>query len=147
MPRFARPDDRHALGWAIVNRIGATKRRGTLNDVLFEPTQYSFAPSTRHPLGSSQWQKSANPAAMAPADKASFEAAQRTADGILTGMIPDPTGGATHYFTSDRYNGDWRTARDPWFQKVLHDDTLGRSSYKSKSKLEKKNYFFIPGDR
>jgi hypothetical protein len=65
------------------------------------------------------------------------------AAGIVNGSIPDPTGGATLFFSSDRYKpGEAQTAPGG-FPSMLRQKTISPSAYASGSRTSNRNYFFV----
>jgi RHS repeat-associated protein len=85
------PDARSAVGWAIVNRVGAPGYPSTLAGVILQPGQYAS-------VGGTLW----NMALFGPINSINEGAlvqSNRTAFGILNGTIPDPTGGATLFYS------------------------------------------------
>jgi hypothetical protein len=133
------PKDIAAIAWAIVNRIGHPKFRDSLDAVIQEPGQYAFMPTKGKPLGSDQWNNSANPDKLNVKDARAWQQALAAAEGVLGGTIPDPTGGATYYFLSSTYNGTLATAPKGFFRMALGDNRLNPSPYVS----EENNHFFL----
>jgi N-acetylmuramoyl-L-alanine amidase len=137
------PEDHAAIGWSIKNRVGDKRYGMTVDEVIRQPRQYDIMRGRGTPL----WRATEGPDPFtAPNDKANLESwtkAQEAADGILRGLIPDPTGGATHFFSSSQYTGDPQTAPQGWYRNALDAENIGPSSYQSRSTGRTKNYFFI----
>ena len=87
------------------------------------------------------WRKSANPSKMTGANLASWNKAVATARGILTGKIPDPTGGATYFFASQIFDGQAKNA-EGGFKSMIATGSVTPSIYTTKTNNLKKNYFF-----
>jgi spore germination cell wall hydrolase CwlJ-like protein len=130
------PDDYEAIGWSIVNRIGDRRWRPTLEGVVVQPQQFDSVESDT-PL----WRGSATPEALDGANRRSWEHAQRISAGILRGDISDPTGGATHFFASNAYDGDPRNAPGD-YQRSLRTGRMSASPYRSRSRTRRRNHFF-----
>jgi len=80
----------HAIAWVIVNRARDPKRRfpRTLAAVCQQPGQFQA------------W-SSSNPSEAINANDLAFRRARAIVDGVLCGLIPDPTSGAQFYFAQD----------------------------------------------
>lgn len=139
-------EDYEAIGWSIVNRIGQPGFRPTLDEVIHQPRQFASQPEggSRDPGGSNQWKLSAHPEAMDPRSAASWKQAVTVANGILDGKAPDPTDGATYFFSSNVYDGRPETAQKGFFANSLKKGSLVPTTYRSRSSLETRNYFFKP---
>jgi|GEM_PF-6158569 len=105
-PVNASPADRDALTRAIVAEAGGESPEGqaavahviltrakagyggaqTISDVVHAPGQFEGMTTAR--AGISQ-------------DSPAYQSAQKVADGVLAGQIPDPTGGADHYLNPE----------------------------------------------
>ena len=68
------------------------------------------------------WHRSDDPAALAPGNKAAYEKALRTAQGILGGRVKDPTGGAIYFYSSR--DG---TPPEGFFANKTKEGVLGRT--------------------
>lgn len=106
--------DMVAGAWSMLNRIRPNghwpryRTRDTIGtslaDVLTKRVghtpQYSFMSpgGIGAPGGSRQWQRSAHPDTLDGGDRQAWTLAMRIAQGVLSGNIPDPTGGATHFY-------------------------------------------------
>jgi len=147
------PQDMPAIGWAIVNRVGfrnGSQRPsygGTLSEVIHQPLRNGrYAYSFLDAGGSGAWHRSANPSTIP--DPAVWAQALAAANAILSGRIPDPTGGAQHYFSSSEYNPlAPQTARGD-FGTMLRDHHYIPSPYQSRSTATNhgrphRNYLFI----
>jgi hypothetical protein len=137
------PEDSDAIGWSIVNRIGYRKYGFTLDEVLHHSGGFQIVPEggARSKAGSSQWQLSAHPESLTGPNARAWEQAKAAARGIIDGSIPDPTDGATMFFSSDHFDGAAPTA--PFsFRGMLRREALQRSPYSSRSTGRYSNYFW-----
>lgn len=106
------PGDMPAIGWSIINRIGFTHGRSrrpvfgaTLAEVLDQRAgnglyQYSI----RNDGGSPAWRESASPSTIPATGRRTWAQAMAVANGILSGRVPDPSGGAQYFFASSTYD-------------------------------------------
>jgi len=136
------PEDAAAIGWAIRNRVGRRGYGATLKDVLrkdnaFQPLEEGGGPAG----GSKQWRGGMDPSKLTGANAKSWAVAQQVAAGIIDGSIPDPTGGATLFFSSAKFDGSWKTAPGD-FRRMLRTPTIQPSIYQNHSKRPRSNYFF-----
>jgi hypothetical protein len=139
------PEDSPAVGWTMVNRVGDRAFGATLTDVLRQKNAYQIVPEGGGPPGgSAQWQATEDPSRLTGANAAAWAAAQRAAAGIINGSIPDPTSGATFFFSASDFDGKAKNAPGD-FKRMLGASgapTLQPSIYKSQSKQRRSNYFF-----
>jgi spore germination cell wall hydrolase CwlJ-like protein len=133
------PRDMAAIAWSIINRIGAPTFRDSLTGVLHQSNQFAFLPEGGGPpKGSKEWQHSENPETLTGAAAAAWQNAQSIVNGVFAGSTPDPTGGATGYFSWPSYNGTPGTAPPSW-RYPLRDNRYSPSPYTSSDG----NYFFV----
>lgn len=131
------PDDYDALGWSMVNRVGASRRWKSLNDVIHDPGQFSSVKGG----GSPRWRETADPSRLNAVSAKAWAQAQEAAHGVLSGSVPDPTGGGQFFFSSDHYNGHPETAPRN-FRDML--STLRASPYQGHTAASgERNYFFV----
>jgi YD repeat-containing protein len=142
------PEDLPAIGWTMINRVGGKiwgqEFGSTLNAVLHQRYQYQFLPEGGGPPGGSAgWQESAHPEQLVGPNRVAWASAWNIAGQILEGRLPDPTGGATHFFASSRYNGTRLSVRG-WFRTAIFDDhSLTPASYQGHSNVYGvRNFFF-----
>lgn len=95
------PGAMEGIGWAARNRVGAPGHPDTLQGVINQPDkhgqpQFQAVGNDVFP-GNKEWQLSADPSQLVGPDVDAYQRAQDVARGILTGDIPDPTGGATSF--------------------------------------------------
>lgn len=137
------PQDMEALGWAVVNRIGMRGHGRSLDQVTNQKNAFQSVQGKKDSL----WQQSANPEGFTGDNASAWKRSQATAQGILSGTIPDPTGGATLFFSSKRYDPeDLNTAPRGWFPKAIgRGDLVPSSSYPSTPDRTSgnRNYFFV----
>jgi hypothetical protein len=107
------PADMSATGWAVVNRVGDPEFGRTMDAVIHKKNAFQSVQDN-----SGQWQKSADPQGLTGTDAAAWQKAQATAQGILSGAIPDPGNGAAYFFSSTKYDGNASTAPSD-FQRML----------------------------
>jgi len=138
------PEDYPGIGWAIANRVGTHDFGTTLNDVLQQKNAFAFIKSGGGPAaGSSLWQASADPSNLTDGNAASWAAAQRVAAGIVNGSIPDPTGGATLFFSSSKYDPANSASAPGGFPNMLAEKRIAPSPYNSRSTGSNRNYLFV----
>ena len=92
-----------AVGWSIVNRVGAPGFPNTLSGVIHERNQYQS-------IGGVLWIKARDPSQLTGPDASSYAKALKIANGILNGTILDPTRGATYFYSGNP---------SPWFEKEI----------------------------
>ncbi len=136
------PEDYGAIGWSMVNRVGQSQYGMTLNDVLRKPNAFSIFNNG----GSAQYNLSAHPDQLTGPNLRSWNQAVAIAKGILDGSIPDPTGGATFFFSSNTWDGINKNAPGD-FGRMLQGGSISASPYSSQSKIGTKNYFFVEKPR
>jgi len=86
------------VGWSIVNRVGAPGFPKTLSGVIYQQDSngnYEF-----NGVGSPLWNEAGDPSDLTGPNAASYAQALTVANGILDGTIPDPTGGAEYFYSS-----------------------------------------------
>lgn len=147
------PGDMPAIGWAAINRVGFPHHAGpafgsTLSEVVFQRArhgryQYSFL----NDGGSQAWNESANPANIQAASRARWAQANAVANGILTGRIRDPSGGAQYFFASPRYVPGYPDTASSGFPPMLKGNRIAPTPYQSTSTVRVggrplRNYFF-----
>ncbi len=86
------PWDYPDIGWATINRVGAPGRPDTLSKVILQPSQF-------HGVNNLQWRLAANPSSLTGPNRRAYAEALQVAQAILDGKMPDPTRGATHFFS------------------------------------------------
>lgn len=136
------PGDFEAVGWSILNRVNRAGYGALLKDVLYQPMQFEpVAQGNLQGVDSDLWIMSANPERLKGPNRASWERALEVADGLLAGVIPDPTGGATHFFASNEYDGTDDTA-PKWFRKALREGRITPVPFRSTATEGRRQYFF-----
>ncbi|MGZ8348331.1 MAG: cell wall hydrolase, partial [Allosphingosinicella sp.] len=85
----------------------------------FEPVREG----NRRGRDSPHWTRFGRPDLLDPAERASADQARRTARDLLTGRIPDPTGGATHFHAP--------ATDSPWFEESVRRGRLEPLPYRS----------------
>jgi len=135
------PDDSGAVGWSTVNGI---RPHQTLADALQRKNGFQSLQAGGGPAGgSAQWQASADPSQLTDGDAKSWAAAQTAAAGIINGSIPDPTGGATQFFSSTNYNPINPKTAPGDFPRMLREQRIAPSAYQGHAKGSYHNYFFV----
>ena len=134
------PGDFAAIAWTTVNRVGERQHGLSLKDVVYKPGRYEPLNGS----GSVLWNGSANPSTLKGDQLVGWNNAAAIADGVLSGSIPDPTGGATYFFASrDDIRGQPETAPNRFFQTNLKNERLLDSDYLSAKVNGTRNHFFI----
>lgn len=85
-----------AVAWVTLNRVKSPRWPDHVCDVVTQPHQFSWtsSPST-------------------PSDEEAYEQAVLIAASVLAGQIPDPTGGATHYYAHNYAHPRWASKLTP----------------------------------
>ena len=110
-PKFS-DKDATAVLWAAKNRVG--KRWGeTLDEVVFAPSQFSG-------VGSNEWNK-AETGNMTEDEQNIFKRFMQISYGVNSGSIPDPTGGADHYFNPKLVKPSWSKKMKKVYTSGVHD--------------------------
>ncbi|MGZ8337127.1 MAG: cell wall hydrolase [Allosphingosinicella sp.] len=118
------PEDFVAVGWTAVNRVGRPGYGRTLRGVIHQPGQFEpVREGNRRGRDSPHWTRFGRPDLLDPAERASADQARRTARDLLTGRIPDPTGGATHFHAP--------ATDSPWFEESVRWGRLEPLPYRS----------------
>ena len=137
------PEDVLAIDRAVANQPGKREFGQTLTEALHHKNGFQIVPEGgSKPGGSQEWQDSAHREFMDARGAKAWGVAKQAAHDIISGAAQDPTGGATHFFSSQSYNGQPETAEGPWFRRRLQSRALVPAPYQSRSTLRKKNYFF-----
>lgn len=122
------PGAMEGIGWVARNRMDAPGFPDTLQGVLTQPgrnNQPQFqAIGNAVWRGSKQWQMAKDPSQLHGPDVAAYQRARDVAQGILSGQIPDPTGGATFYLTSP-----W-AAKGPFTEPAVPDSDPSKGPVK-----------------
>ena len=93
-------DDAIAIAHVIQNRLARPKRFGdTYEKVIYAPKQFSG-------VGTQEWEK-AEKKRFNQQERQIYEAFKNIALGVQGGVIPDPTGGADHYYNPEISNPSW----------------------------------------
>jgi spore germination cell wall hydrolase CwlJ-like protein len=114
------PEAMEGIGWAVRNRVGKAAFPGTLQGVITQTDKNGVRQFDG--FGNKLWNQAADPSTLEPANAAAYQHAQEVARGILSGQIPDPTGGAQYFYSSD--NGDPPAG---FFSKAMEHGRLFRS--------------------
>jgi N-acetylmuramoyl-L-alanine amidase len=105
--------DATAIAWVVKNRIGG--RWGeTLNDVIYAPKQFSG-------VGTPEWNKAAL-GNMTDDEQNIYKRFMQISYGVLNDTIPDPTGGANHYFNP-------KLAKPKWAKEMTKTYDSGAQTY------------------
>lgn len=138
------PGDHAAIGWSIVNRVGRRQYGGSLETVLRQRNAFAIVEEGGGPKGGTGlWRASATPDKLTGAAKASWESAAKTAAGILSGRIVDPTDGATFFFASSSFDGHNPDTAEGDYKRMLKTGRLMLSNYRSAATSGKPQYFFV----
>lgn len=86
------PELYESLGWAAVNRIGKPGFANSLIDVIGDPVQFNS-------YNGALWNRAGNPDKLTGANAVAYAKAHDVAQGILSGQIKDPTGGAQFFYS------------------------------------------------
>jgi hypothetical protein len=152
------PDDLPAIAWSTVNRIGDPMFGKTLDQVAGQHKAFQSMPNGGGAAGgSSGWRDSADPSKLTGLDAKAWRQAQAAAHGVLTGAIPDPTGGAQYFMSSRDVSGDASKAvtEYQWFNDRFTKGKIASSQYQGHIGKDEdglhRNYFFVviqdPRDR
>lgn len=123
------PGAMEGIGWVARNRVGASGFPDTLRGVINQTDsrgipQFAAVGNAIH-QGNALWTQAANPSALTAPNSDAYKRAQDVARGVLSGQIPDPTGGATYYYTS---SDGQPPPRDKFFINAMKSGRLVRSA-------------------
>ena len=106
--------DAPAIAWTIINRTSRPERFGaTIQDVIYAPKQFSG-------VGSNEWNK-VETGKMNEAEQKIYKRLLQISNGVLTGKITDPTGGADHYFNPKLVKPSWSKKMKKTYSSGAHD--------------------------
>jgi len=119
----------------IKNRLKRPERFGvTLYDVILAPNQFSG-------VGSPEWEK-AYQRKFTKEEERIYKRLLQIAHGVLTDKIPDPTGGADHYYNPNFTHPHWADVYQKVYSSGAHDYHSELKPLKSKrNKLTFKEAF------
>lgn len=123
------PDAYAGIGWAAVNRIGSRVYGGgeSLSDVIYFHGQFQGVGDN----GNRLWSLSANSANLLPGNLAAWNRALEVANSILNGSLPDPTKGATTFYSGASSGGLSQSVRSG---KLTQSAFLGGSHFLREAK-------------
>jgi hypothetical protein len=142
------PQDFEAIGWATINRVGRQGFQRTLSDVLHARNQFAIVregnpQGVDHPL----WTDTERPEALTGTKRRLWLRALGVADGIMTGRIPDPTGGATQFFADTDYDPRNPRTAPGGFPRDIQAKEVFPSRYASRSRRQNRQYFWLENDK
>jgi len=85
------------VGWTALNRLGARDFGRTFQDI--------FVPGQFNAMSDPLWAQAQDPSQLSGTNADAYRRALAVARGILDGKIPDPTRGATFFYSGDTPNG------------------------------------------
>lgn len=135
------PQDMTALGWAIANRVGSREFGRTIEEVAHHRNAFESVQKNSH-----LWSQSAHPEVFTGPNAQAWQQSQATARGILSGAIPDPTGGATLFFSSNHYDPAKPLTAPRGYPTMLEQGRIAASSQylSTPDKISgMRNYFFL----
>ena len=103
------PSEYADIGWTVVDRIGVPGFALTLAGIVNQPGQFSS-------VGGSLWNAAAVPQNLTGPNASSYQSALNVANSILSGNTPNPTNGATFFYSG--------SAAPRWFQSELNSGGL-----------------------
>lgn len=100
------PGAMEGIGWVARNRMGAPGFPDTLRGVINKTDargipEFAAVGNAIWP-GNDLWKEAADPSTLEGSNIDAYKRAHDVAQGILSGQIADPTGGATYYYTGDK---------------------------------------------
>ena len=143
------PKDFEAIGWAIVNRVNREGFRRTLPEVIHQPDQFETVPEgNKRRVPHENYAATERPELLDGVERDRWRYALDVADGILTGRIQDPTGGANYFFSSEEYRPENpETALDGFFRAAVTSGRLRPSKYRSVTDRRRRNHFLIDNEQ
>ena len=94
------PDDATAITWVIRNRLAKPKRFGdTIEKVVYAPHQFSG-------VNTEEWNKAVKQK-FTSEERAIYNRTNAIVTGVWGDIIPDPTGGADHYYNPAISKPNW----------------------------------------
>jgi hypothetical protein len=142
------PQDYPGLAWGTVNRVGGREFGNTLRQVIDQKNGFQSVEKGGGPKGGSrQWRLTEDPSKLTGSNLESWRQAEQVAHDVLSGAIPDPTGGAQYYFSSRDVDGDAAKASWGWFRDKITHGGFRSSPYLGHIGVDKdgphRNYFLI----
>ena len=142
------PEDFEAIGWATVNRVNRRSYRRTLEGVLRQPNRFTIVSEGRGRRGDHRnFTATEHPERLEGGARERWLRAQEVANGILSGRIPDPTGGATLFFSDDDFDIQRPdTAPGPDFPGMIREKDIVDSRYVSPGERppsRRRQYFWL----
>jgi hypothetical protein len=133
------PGDYAAIGWAAANRVNTRYYGATLHDIIHQSGAFQCVTDNKASL----WVQSLAPNRFTGLNAQNWPKAVAAANGILGGAIPDPTDGATTFFSSDTYRSpaDKDSAPGTFGRRIGR--TLSPSPYESSSPGPNRQFFFV----
>lgn len=107
-------DGRAAVGHVVMNRLKSGKYGGTLQDVLFAPKQFE------------PWNTRRDELLSIPTSSPKYQEALDIAKAVGRGLVPDVTGGATHFANVGVVQQRGNTAGMSWINQMLANGTAKR---------------------
>ena len=109
--------DAPAVAHVALNRVGG-RWGNTLEEVVFAPKQFSG-------VGTKEWNK-ADKGDMTAEEFSKYKRLYSIASGAIRGTIPDPTGGANHYFNPKLVKPSWSKGMKNTYTSDAHDFYVGK---------------------
>jgi hypothetical protein len=78
-----------AVGWVVKNRVNDPRWPNTYSGVINQPNQFAIFRD--------------DPSKLTGLNKIAWDESYRIAGQVIRGEIPDPTGGATHFYSTKKY--------------------------------------------
>lgn len=106
--------DSQAIAWVVKNRASRPQRfGGSISDVVFAPSQFSG-------VGTKEWNKAVN-RKFTPEEEKIYKRQLQIASMVLNDKLPDPTGGADHYFNPKLVKPSWSRKMKKTYTSGSHD--------------------------
>ena len=138
------PGDDEAIGWSTINRIGREGFQPTLIEALHAPGQFAIvAEGNPEHVDHSLWTESARPEALRDWKQQRWIHARKVAEGILSGVIPDPTGGATRFFASTEFDPNDVRSAPRSYRAEIRSGRIRPSKYVTAATGRNRQYFWV----
>jgi len=123
--------------WVVKNRVNRPKRFGASEDeVIFAPKQFTG-------VGGNEWNKAAT-GKLTEDEQWYLKRASQLRKAVDEGKIPDPTGGADHYYNPKLADPNWGKVYEKTYSSGAHDfHSELKTKNKPKETIEFKEAFSL----
>lgn len=120
------------------------RRARSLNDVLHQPGAFAIVrEGSSDGRDSDLWIESDRPDLLTGRKRELWRHAEKMATGILSGQVADPTGGASLFFASDRFDPNDIDSAPGDFPRMLRREHIRPSKFRTTARGARPQYFFL----